>query len=84
MVTYEFQCPKCRKVYTVLQEMLGAHSFDCPNHGVACQQVFATIRMGTVDRPNGFDDGINIGLGEHFKSTYQRDEFAKRHGMEKA
>ena len=81
MVTYEYQCPKCRKVYTVLQEMHAEHKYDCPK-GHACRQVFS-VQMGTVDRPNGIDDGINIGLGEHFKSTYQRDEFAKRNGMVK-
>jgi len=82
MVTYEFQCPKCRKVFTVLQEMHAEHVYTCPK-GHPTRQVFS-VNMGTTDRPNDIDDGINIGLGRHFKSCYQRDEFAKRNGMEKA
>ncbi len=79
---YEYQCPKCQKVYTVAQEMHGEHTYEC--HG-PCRMVFDSVRMGTIDRPNGFDDdGINAGLGKHFDSTYQRDEFAKRNGMKKA
>ena len=62
--------------------MLAEHEYVCPQ-GHECKQVYS-VNMGTVDRPNGFDDGVNIGLGEHFESTYERDEFAKRHGMEKA
>jgi len=84
MVTYEYRCPKCQKVYTVLQEMQDEHSYMCPDHPVACKQVYDSIRIGTTDRPNGFDDGINMGLGKHFKSTHERDEFAKRNGMMKA
>jgi len=83
MVTYEFRCPKCQKVYTVLQGMHDEHKYRCPKHGVECRQVYS-INIGTIDIPNGFDDGINMGLGKHFKSTYERDEFAKRNGMEKA
>ena len=79
MVTYEFRCPKCRKVYTVLQEMLGEHEHTC-DCGEACGQIYSA-NMGNIDMPNGFDDGINMGLGEHFESCYQRDEFAKRNGM---
>jgi len=82
MVTYEFQCPKCQKVYTVLQDMQGEHEYICESHPVMCRQVY-TAHLGTIDRPNGIDDGINIGLGQHFKSTHQRDEFAKRNGMVK-
>lgn len=83
MVTYEYQCPKCRKPYIVLQEMQDEHTYKCPRHNVDCRQVYS-FNKGTIDMPNGFDDGINFGLGRHFKSTYQRDEFAKRNGMEKA
>jgi len=83
MVTYEYQCPKCQKVYTVLQGMHDEHKYRCPEHDMECRQVYS-INIGTIDMPNGFDDGINMGLGKHFKSTYQRDEFAKRNGMEKA
>jgi hypothetical protein len=83
MVTYEFKCPKCRKHYIVLQEMHAEHEYTCPRHGIPCRQVYS-FNKGTIDIPNGFDDGINIGLGEHFDSCYHRDEFAKRHGMKKA
>ena len=83
MVTYEYRCPKCQKLYTVLQEMHDEHKYRCPSDKAKCHMVF-TVNMGTIDRPNGFDDGINMGLGKHFESTYQRDEFAKRNGMVKA
>ena len=82
MVTYEYQCPKCRKPYTVLQEMHAEHTYECPKHAISCNQVFG-INLGNIDMPNGFDDGINFGLGKHFKSCYERDEFAKRNGKVK-
>jgi hypothetical protein len=62
--------------------MHAEHTYECPKHGVSCYQVFS-FNKGTIDRPNGFDDGINMGLGKHFKSTYERDEFAKRNRMVK-
>lgn len=83
MVTYEFLCPKCQKLYTVLQEMHDEHTYRCPSCRSKCRQNYSG-HIGTIDRPNGFDDGINMGLGKHFKSCYERDEFAKRHGMVKA
>ena len=82
MVTYEFQCPKCQKVYTVLQEMHDEHTYWCDYDKAKCRQVYS-VNMGRIDMPNGFDDGINMGLGRHFKSCKERDEFAKRNGMEK-
>lgn len=79
---YEYRCQRCRKPYTVLQEMHDEHVYTCPKHGDRCHQIFSA-NMGNIDQPNGFDDGINMGLGKHFDSCYQRDEYAKRHGMVK-
>ena len=85
MVTYEFACPKCRKLYTALQEMHDEHTFSCPKCKVKCHQVYSA-HIGPIDWVNGgwHGDDINIGLGKHYKSAKERDYDAAAHGLVKA
>ena len=85
MVTYEFQCPKCQKLYTVLQEMHDEHTYRCPECRGKCHQVYS-VNIGTIDWVNGgwHGDEINMGLGKHYKSAKERDYDAAVHGLVKA
>jgi len=85
VVTYEFQCEKCQKLYTVEQEMHAEHKYTCPECKGKCHQVYSA-QMGTVDWVNGgwHGDEINMGLGKHFKSARERDNFAAANNLGKA
>ena len=85
MVTYEFQCPKCQKVFTEPQEMLAEHTYDCPECGGECSQVYS-VNIGSIDWVNGgwHGDEVNIGLGKHYKSAKERDYDAASNGLVKA
>jgi hypothetical protein len=80
---YEFQCRKCQKAYTV---PLDPNSDDlqhqeCPK-GHEMQRVFS-FQMGHIDWVNGdfHGEGINMGLGKHFKSARERDYYAESNGL---
>ena len=82
MTEYEFQCPKCHRVFS---EMLNPHEpkeskmvalCDC---GEEALRVFSAV-LFRVAMPNGPDD-INLGLGKHFKSLRQRDYYADSHNL---
>ena len=85
MVTYEFLCPKCQKLYTALQEMLDEHVYDCPECGTKCDRQYS-FSIGPIDWVNGgwHGDDINMGLGKHYKSAKERDYDAASHGLVKA
>ncbi len=80
MTEYEFQCPKCRKVFS---EMLNPHEPEESKMEALCEcggwagRLFSAV-LFRVAEPNG-PDGFNLGLGEHFKSLRERDYFADSH-----
>ena len=83
MVIYEFQCNKCRKVYTL---PLDPHNDDlsyqdCPK-GHPMERIFSAA-IGHIDFVNGgfHGEGINLGLGKHFKSARERDYYAEKNGF---
>lgn len=85
MVMYDFQCPKCQKDYTVL---LDPHSDDlsrqtCNVCGKDMTRIFTApaFSIDWVNPERG--DGINLGLGKHFKSSREREDYAKANGFEK-
>lgn len=85
MVMYDFQCPKCRKDYTV---QLDPHRDDlakqkCDVCGAMMQRIFAVPawRIDWVNPDRG--DGINLGLGKRFKSAREREDYAKANGFVK-
>lgn len=79
MTQYEFQCPACQGVFTVLRDPHKRKHANCPECGTAAERVFAYSGF-RVAEPNG-PDGINLGLGRHFKSNRERDYFADSNGL---
>ncbi len=77
MTEYEYQCPKCHRVFTVLRDPHKSKPNKlwawCKCHARA-KRMFAEVRF-RVAEPNG-PDGFNLGLGKHFKSIRDRDYFA--------
>lgn len=54
----------------------------CGGVGDRTKASFASI--GYIDWVNpNHGDGINLGLGRHFKSSKEREDWAKRNGYEK-
>ena len=80
MTEYEFQCPKCRKVFSALldphnpDENKIVRKCEC---GAEAKRMFSAV-LFRVAEPNG-PDGFNLGLGEHFKSLRERDYYADSH-----
>ena len=85
MVTYEFRCPKCQKVFTVAQGMLEDHLADCPLCSSKAQRVWS-LGAFQIDWVNGgfHGDEKNMGTGNHHKSTKEREYWASSHGLRKA
>lgn len=86
MVMYDFQCDKCRKVYTV---PLNPHSDDlshqdCEKCGTSMTRIY-NAQIGHIDWVNGGFHGedVNLGLGKKFKSARERDYYAATHGFVK-
>lgn len=81
MTLYEFQCPKCRRVFSVLQDPHGNKRAKCPDCGAKAERVFgyAGFRIAEANGP----DGINMTFGKHFESNRERDYFADEHGWRK-
>ena len=82
---YEFQCKTCQRAYTV---PLDPHNDDlshqkCPD-GHDMDRVFS-FQLGHIDWVNGgfHGDEINLGLGRHFNSARERDNYAAAHGYVK-
>lgn len=83
-VMYEFRCPKCHKGFT---EVLDPHSDDlqhqpCPSCKKRADRVW-DFQLGHIDWVNGgfHGDDINLGLGRHFASARERDNYAAKHGL---
>lgn len=86
MIEYEFRCPACRKVYT---ETLDPFSDElikrkCPVCGAPADRIYSA-QMGYIDwvNPGFHGDEVNLGLGRHFKSAREREDWAKANGYEK-
>jgi len=85
-VMYEFQCRKCQKVFT---ELLDPHKdevwhpkCECGAKSDRTPASFGSI--GFIDWVNpDRGDGVNLGLGKHFKSSFEREDYAKSNGLEK-
>jgi len=79
MTQYEFQCPKCRLVFTVLRDPRKRKQATCPECGGPAKRVFgyAAVRVAEANGP----DDINLGLGKHFESIRERDYYADSHGL---
>lgn len=78
MTLYEFQCPECQLVFSALRDPHKAKRAKCPGCREMATRVFgfAGYRIAEANGP----DGINMGLGRHFKSIRERDYFADSHG----
>ncbi len=77
MTAYEFQCQVCQQEFTVLRDHRKRKiAMHC---GKQAKRVFGYAGY-RVSYPNG-PDGINMGLGRHFKSNRERDYFADSHGL---
>ena len=83
MTEYEFQCQKCRKVFS---EMLNPHEPEESKMEAACEcggpakRIFSAV-LFRVARPNG-PGGYNMGLRmEPFKSLRERDYYADSHNL---
>ncbi len=82
MTEYEFQCPKCHRVFS---ELLDPHNPEQSKMWSRCKcgkqakRIFSAV-LFRVAMPNGPDD-INLGLGEHFESLRQRDYYADSHNL---
>lgn len=81
MTPYEFQCPKCQLVFTVLRDPHKAKRAKCPECEAVAKRKYgyAGFRITEANGP----DGINLALGEHFKSNRERDYFADKNGWRK-
>lgn len=74
MPLYEYQCPKCKKTYTVHQEFEDEHIYKC------CKKTFCQKWT-----PKGFwfdydfkSDKVDIATGKRYKSAKDRDnDYAK-------
>jgi putative FmdB family regulatory protein len=80
---YEFRCPRCHKAFTEDRDPYGEKTAECPDCGVEGERVFSA-QMGYIDWVNpDHGDGINLGLGKHFRSAAEREDWAKANGYEK-
>lgn len=84
MLEYEFRCPTCRKAFTVLRDPHSVKRAKCPDCGKRAERVFG-FQLGHIDWVNGefHGEGINLGLGKHFKSAAEREYYAAERGLEK-
>lgn len=83
MVEYEFQCPKCHRVFTALRDPLRDKVAYC-ECGARGDRVFSAA-IGHIDWVNGgfHGDEPNLGLGKHFKSAREREYYAASKGLTK-
>jgi len=83
-VLYEFECP-CGHVFTAWRPPDGPKKARCPECGSQAKRVYGNYKF-RIEWNNGgwHGDGINAGLGKHFKSTAERDNYAASKGLVKA
>lgn len=84
MIDYEFKCPTCKLVFTEAHESDSEKISRCPKCGVLADRVWSA-HVGHIDWVNGgwHGDEVNLGLGKHFKSARERENYAKSLGLEK-
>lgn len=82
---YEYRCEGCDYNFDVQQGMHETHEADCPKCGRSAVRVFYVPRF-KIDWVNGgwHGDDINLGLGKHFRSAAERDNFAAEQGLVKS
>ena len=65
MAIYQYRCPSCNKLYTIIQGMNDVHSYQCPKCGTMCVRVFSP----PIIKKN--EDFFSVTLGKRVKG--QRD-----------
>jgi len=82
MTEYEFQCPKCHRVFTRLRDpQQDPKRARCSQCRVEAQRIFSKTPF-RIDWVNG-PDGINLGTGVAHKSAREREYYAESHGLKK-
>lgn len=82
---YEYVCDDCNTTFDQWQGMHEDHVSLCPTCGKQARRVFNGQRF-KIDWVNGGFHGedINLGLGRHFRSQAERDNFAAENGLVKS
>lgn len=84
MISYAFRCPQCGTGFEQLFEHDEEKRPSCPACGANADRIyqFAGYRIDWVN--GGYHgDEVNLGLGKHFKSALERENYAKSLGLVK-
>lgn len=68
MAMYQYECPSCGKLYTVMQGMNDIHSYMCPECNVICTRIF------TVPDIKKNEDFFSVTLGKPVKGQQEFEE----------